>query len=331
MTDRPPSLERDHPVEFSVIITCYFEERSIDEFWRQLSEAMNSSARSYEILFVNDGSRDHTFDRLKKIFARDAKVHAVLDLFKNSGQGAAMAAGIAHARGRHFAFLDSDLQLSPTVLGSIVRDFTDDDDIATGYRERRRDSLWRIVPSWLANAIMRRVSQTRLKDFGCNAKVVHGNLVRSFDFGPKKAWRWAPLLRQAGRIREIPVPHRSRKFGKSGWTFAKLWRYNVDNIVRLSDRPFQLLTVACALSALAFVIRILLSWFNDFQLIPNVTTGLLLNILVVMLLIIVSILSSIGELVIRNFLILQDEPVYVIRELLTRSDDDTAAPREGGV
>ena len=125
--------------EFSAIITCYFEEKSIDEFHARLSRALESLGRTYEILFVNDGSTDKTFEKLEAIFERDPHVAAVLDLFKNSGQAAAMTAGFTHARGRHFIFMDSDLQLDPAELPRLVAKYDEGCDLVSGFRKNRKD------------------------------------------------------------------------------------------------------------------------------------------------------------------------------------------------
>ena len=106
--------------EISVIITCYFEESSIDEFHAKLSAALQATGRSYEIVFVNDGSTDGTFAKLKAIFQRDPHVCCVMDLFKNFGQRAAMAAGLCETRGRALLFMDSDLQLDPGELPKLL-------------------------------------------------------------------------------------------------------------------------------------------------------------------------------------------------------------------
>ena len=103
--------------EFSVIITCYFEEKSIDEFYGKLSAALEGLNRSYEIIFVNDGSTDGTFSRLQAIFDRDSKVAAVLDLFKNSGQAAAMTAGFLQARGAKFVFIGRPFNYAASIAG----------------------------------------------------------------------------------------------------------------------------------------------------------------------------------------------------------------------
>ena len=302
--------------EFSVIISCYYEEKSIEEFYGRLSASLQSLNRSYEIVFVNDGSTDKTFEKLRMIFEKDPHVTTIIDLFKNAGQAAAVTAGITHAQGKNFVFLDSDLQLDPEELPLLVKEFDKGFDIVSGFRQHRRDSLLRVIPSKIANVIMRKVSKSDFADFGCTFKIINGKLVRGFDFGPYKTLSTPNLIAKAQRCVEVPVTHHRRKYGKSGWTFKKLVQYNTDNVVCLSERPFQILGALCFFFALLFAVRIVLSRLFDFSILPKVTTGLLLNAVIISLLTIVSVLCLVGEFVIRNFLVLQRYPSYVIREIL---------------
>ena len=137
---------KDHPgvPEFSVLITCYFEERSIEEFHARLSEAMRALGRSYEIIFVNDGSTDRTFEKLSGIFDRDPSVSAILDMFRNAGQLAAITAALCESRGRALLLMDSDLQLAPEEIPLLVAEYDKGFDVVSGARVNRKDSWLRI-------------------------------------------------------------------------------------------------------------------------------------------------------------------------------------------
>jgi len=300
--------------EFSVIITCYHEEASIDEFYARLSKTLEGMGRSYEIIFVNDGSTDKTFKKLKTIFDKDANVTCVIDLFRNKGQQSAITVGLVHIQGDKIIFLDSDLQLDPEELPLLISEFDKGNDIVSGYRKNRKDSLFRKIPSKLANMIMRKVSQSDFTDFGCTFKIIDAKLIRSFEFGPFKVLQLVNVIAQAQHCREVPITHHPRKYGKSGWTFKRLFAYNMDNLVCLSQRPFQILSLVCLIFAFLFFLRIILVWFFDFSILQEITHGLLLNVIIIGLLTTTSVLCMIGEFVIRNFLILQRYPAYVIRE-----------------
>ena len=304
----------EYPRYLSVIITCYFEEKSIDEFYGRLSKTMEETGVSYEIIFVNDGSTDGTFDRLKEIYAKDPNVTTIIDLFRNSGQLAAMTAGIAHARGSHFVFMDSDLQLNPEELPLLLEEFDKGADIVSGYRKKRKAPLMRVFFSRIANMIMRRVSGHSVSDFGCTFKIYNGTLIRAFEFGPYRKFQTAYVYSKAKTTKEIPITHNPRKYGKSGWTFTTLSSFLMDNVVGMSRRPFQLLSLICLIAAGVFLVRVILAWAMPFSILPEITTGLILNAILVHLLITVAVLSAIGEYVIRNFTSLQAYPAYIIRE-----------------
>ena len=318
MTTSPTPGELQSDIEFSVCIACHYEEKSIEEFHRRLSATLKSLNRTYEIIFVNDGSHDGTWAKLKAIFADDPHVHAVLDLFKNSGQQAAVTAGLNESRGKALVFIDSDLQLAPEDLTRLVEEYDRGYDMATGYRENRKDSLLRIVPSKLANVIMRRASHSKVRDFGCTFKIVNAALVRAFQYGPQHLISGVELISKMDRIAEVPVTHYPRRYGKSGWTFAKLMKYNMDNVVILSERPFQVVGVLCLGVTMLVALRVLLSRVFPVIILASVSNGLLLNVIVIALLVNVALLSLIGEFAIRSFFQQKGTPLYIVREKLSR-------------
>ena len=302
--------------EFSVVIACYFEEKSIEEFYQRLSKTMESVNRSYEIIFTNDGSTDRTWEKLKTIFSQNPNVSTVINFYRNYGQAAAMLAGYREATGENIVFLDSDLQLDPEEFPLLLDAFDQDMDIATGYRTVRKDSLFRRLPSLVANTISRKVTGKQLKDLGCTFKIIRGDLLRAFEAGPFKPWSTLHVIRHASRIAEVPVSHHPRKHGKSGYTFRKLFKTNMDIIVQLSQSPFQILSFLCIIFAAFFSLRVIFSWaFPNFAFLEEITTGLLLNAITVFAFVIVGVLCVIGELVIRNFVNLNRDPLYIIREI----------------
>lgn len=317
-TPTAASPEPQSDIEFSVLITCYYEENSIDEFYRRLSATLENLNRSYEIIFVNDGSHDGTWEKLKAILAKDPHVHAIVDLFKNSGQQAAATAALNESRGRTLVYIDSDLQLAPEELPLLVAEYDRGFDLVTGYRKERKDSWFRIVPSFLANVIMRKASHSRIRDFGCTFKICNAVPVRAFQFGPRHLFTFVEVISKLDRIAEVPISHFPRRYGSSGWTFAKLLKYNMDNMVILSERPFQATALLCLIVALLLVLRILLYRFYPVMILPSVSTGLLLNAIVVGLLITVAMLSVVGEFAIRSFFAHRDAPLYIVREKISR-------------
>jgi glycosyltransferase involved in cell wall biosynthesis len=305
-------------VEFSVLVTCYYEENSIDEFYGRLSTTLEKIGRPYEIIFVNDGSRDGTWQKIKAIFSKDCHVHAALDFSKNSGQLAAITAALSESRGSAIVLFDSDLQLRPEELPLLVAEYDKGSDLVTGYRVQRKDSLFRIVPSLMANVIMRRASHSTIRDFGCTFKIYNAELVRAFHYGPRHLFSNIEVISKLDRISQVPVTHLPRKHGQSGWTFSKLMKYNTDNVVVLSERPFQIIAFLCFAMTAVFVFRLLLEAFFPIRILPLVSNGLLLNVVVISLLVNVALLSMVGEFTIRAFLVSRDLPLYIVRERLKR-------------
>jgi glycosyltransferase involved in cell wall biosynthesis len=307
--------------DFTLLVTCHFEEKSIDEFYRRMRDTLESTGRSYEIVMVNDGSTDGTWERLKAIYNADPKVTAVMDFFKNAGQQAAITAALCEARGKSVILMDSDLQLAPEELPLLIAKYDEGYDLVSGYRENRRDSLFRVLPSKLANMIMRRVSKSTLSDFGCTYKIYNAALIHAFGYGPRHVFSNVDAIAALQRYCEVPVTHYPRKYGKSGWTFTKLWRYNMDNFVLLTQYPFQLLGLFCIFASGLFLLRIVAGFYTDFQVLDQVSNGLILNSVAFAMLFILSVLALMGEFTLRCFAALRKAPAYAIREKLSRHDD----------
>ena len=312
-----PETHRDTP-ELSALITCYYEEKTVEEFHRRLSEALEGLGRSYEIIFVNDGSTDKTFERLEAIFEKDPHVSVILDLFKNAGQGAAITAAFCESSGRVILSMDSDMQLDPAELPDLIAAYDAGTDVVSGCRTSRSDSLFRIIPSKAANIIMRRASRTNFHDFGCTFKLYNAKLLRAFELGPWNIFNPVTVIAQADRCIEVPVSHRPRSQGKSGWTFRKLWNYQMEHVVSLTAKPFQYMGGLAVLLAMAFFLRIVIDRLTPFTMMAEVTNGLLLNAVAITFLLLFAALCMIGEFCIRTFLASQHVPKYIVRERIGR-------------
>ena len=312
------SEQSPEPVEFTVVVACFREEHTVVDFHRRLSATLAALGRTSEIVFVNDGSDDSTWERLVGIFESDPRVGAIVDLFRNSGQAAAITAGIVEARGSHLVFLDSDLQLDPEDLPRLVEAFDRGADVVSGFRMTREDDAWRRVASRLGNAVLRRASGAPLRDFGCTFKIMNGAMVRAFGLGPAKPARLPHLMAAAGRCVEVPVSHHPRPHGRSGWTFSRLFAYNLENVLDLSDRPFQILGASLFALAALVVVRVVLGPFFSVRILPEVSGGLLLNALVAGILLVLALFASVGEYVMRAYRMLQGRPAYIVRTVKRR-------------
>jgi glycosyltransferase involved in cell wall biosynthesis len=309
-------MSEDTQPEITAIVTSYFEEKSLPEFYAQLSSALHDLGRPYEIIMINDGSTDRTFEIMKELFEKDPNITAIVDFFKNSGQLAAMTAGACRARGKAILFIDSDLQLTPKDLPRLVEKYDEGYDLVSGYRVDRRDSPFRVLPSKIANMIMRRVSQTTLSDFGCTFKLYNAKVLRAFELGPFKLFNTASVISRIGRWTEVPVTHFPRPYGRSGWTFRKLWQFNMENFVNLSHKPFQLIGGLCLLFAALFTLRVLVDLVFHIKILSTVSNGLILNAIAVSCLATLGVICIVGEFTIRSFLSNQKYPAYIEREVI---------------
>lgn len=302
-------MSRPGTLDLSVVITCYYEEQSVEEFHSRLRKALDGLDVSSEIVMVNDGSTDGTWAKLCQIHERDPRT-TVVDLFRNAGQCAAISAGIQEARGRDLVFMDSDLQLDPEDLPRLYEVFARGQDVVNGIRRERRDPLRRRIPSSFANLILRGVARVPFTDFGCSFQVMRGELVRAHGFGPYKPFNNVLVTRSAGRFQEIPVNHHERPYGESGWSTLALWRYLMDNVVLYAQGVFQWFSLIALGVALLTMMRI----FLPGSILGGVSNGLLLNALLLASASVLAVVAFVGEYVLRTFAVHARGPLYVVRE-----------------
>lgn len=306
-------------VEFTVVVTSYFEEKSIEEFLDRLLSTMRRTERTFEVVLVNDGSTDKTFEKHVELLKANPEISRAINFFRNAGQLAAMSCGVEYGKGKHFIFIDSDLQLDPEEMPILLEKFDEGYDIVSGRRKNRKDTFRRKLPSKVANMIMAKVAGHQLTDFGCTYKVYNGDLIRPFNFGQYKPWKTAFVFSKAGSVIEVDITHRSRKYGESGWTLSKLLNFLFDHMVGISRRPFLWVSLASVIFAFLIVIRLILTPLFDFSVIGEVGNGLLLNVLFLIILLILAAVSALGEFVFRVFKRTEGDPIFVIKDHVEQS------------
>jgi glycosyltransferase involved in cell wall biosynthesis len=218
--------------DISVVIPLHDEEPNIVALHHELSSVMESLAVPYEIILIDDGSQDDTFERLVEVGAHDAGVR-IIRFTRNFGQTAAFAAGFAHARGRFIVTLDGDLQNDPADIPRLLQ-LARDHDIVCGWRRARQDAfLTRYVPSAVANWLIRLVTGVRLHDQGCSLKVFRAEVVKPLKLSPGMHRYLAAIASQlGGRVAEVVVNHRPRRFGRSKYGLSRTFGV-VRDIARL--------------------------------------------------------------------------------------------------
>jgi glycosyltransferase involved in cell wall biosynthesis len=228
----------------SVVVPLYNEEDSVVALHRAVVQSLTTRGIDYELVLVDDGSRDSTFARAAALVRGDPRLR-VVRLRRNYGQTAAMAAGIRQARGRVIVTMDGDLQNDPADIPRLLEKLDQGHDIVAGWRRRRQDAASRVAVSKVANRIMAQVMGTPIKDSGCSLKAFNADLVRGLPlYGDMH--RFIPAIsRLAGaRIAQIEVNHRPRTMGVSKYGFSRIWKVMLDIIsirflLHHARRPLQ--------------------------------------------------------------------------------------------
>lgn len=207
----------------SILIPIFDELESIPEMYAQVTEACTKIGRPYEILYVDDGSRDGTSAALDELVARDPRVR-VVHFRRNFGKSSALAAGFERVRGDIVLTLDADLQDDPAMIDDFVRRIEAGADLVSGWKQRRHDPLDKTLPSKLFNAVVSRLSGVKLNDFNCGYKAYRIDCVRELSvYGGFH--RFLPVLAHGRgfRVEELIVNHRARKHGKSKYGVKRVF------------------------------------------------------------------------------------------------------------
>lgn len=194
----------------------------------ELTDVLDQLCVSYEVILVDDGSADRTFERLASIQARHAAVK-VIRFTRNFGQTAAFAAGFAEARGQYIVTLDGDLQNDPRDIPAMLA-LARRKDIVSGWRRKRQDNfLTRYLPSAIANWLLGIVTGVRLHDNGCSLKVYRARVVKPLKLRPGMHRYFPAVASQlGGRVAEVEVNHRSRRHGRSKYNLSRTFRVVAD-------------------------------------------------------------------------------------------------------
>lgn len=240
------------PVDLSIVVPVFNEEQNLPLLHAELLAALVPLGRRFELIFVDDRSKDRSFDVLLELARHDP--HTRLIRFRaRCGQTAAMQAGFDHARGRYVVTLDGDLQNDPADIPRLLVKLEEGFDVVAGWRKQRHDGLvLRKLPSRLANRLIRAVTQVSIHDTGCTLKIFRRELLERMPIYAEQH-RFLPAISSAAgaRITELPVNHRPRRFGKSKYGLGRATRVLLDLfVVRMlatsSQRPlsyFVLLTM----------------------------------------------------------------------------------------
>lgn len=316
-------------VDFSVVIPVYNEEESLPRLYEALRDALDGLPESWEVILVDDGSRDNSYAILQELHQRDPRLR-VIRFRRNFGQTAAFAAGFDYARGEVILTMDADLQNDPRDIPLLLRTLREGDyDVVSGWRQNRQDAyLMRKLPSRIANWLISRVTGVQLHDYGCSLKAYRREVIENIHlYG--ELHRFVPALASwmGVRIHEIPVRHHARKYGKSKYGISRTIRVlldllTVNFLLNYAVKPMQIFGKWGLLSTfVGFVLALYLSILKLTTYAPLSNRPLLF---LAILLIIVGVqfitMGLLGELIVRTYHETQHKPIYAIREVLGGDD-----------
>ena len=319
--------------ELSVVIPLLDEAHNVESLCRELRETLEGWGRTFEVVLVDDGSTDGTFEILSRLHAADPRLR-VIQLRRNFGQTAAFAAGFARARGRLIVTADGDLQNDLRDIPRMVDKLEEGYDIVCGWRKARKDRwLSRRLPSRIANALISGATGVRLHDYGCSLKVFRAEVVKSLRlYGEMHRFIPAIASEQGVRIAEVVVNHRPRRHGRSKYGISRTVRVVLDLatvkfLLSYSTRPLQIFGLVGLLMGLAGTA--ITGYLSYLRLFGGESIGgrplLLLGILLLFTGLQLVSLGLLAEMQARTYHESQGKPTYYIRRLLDTPIDEAVA------
>jgi undecaprenyl-phosphate 4-deoxy-4-formamido-L-arabinose transferase len=309
----------------SVVIPVYNEEAVLPTLFARLYPALDALNRHYEIVFVNDGSRDRSAGLLRQQFEQRPDVTRVVLFASNFGQHRAILAGFAHARGSYVITLDADLQNPPEEIARVLAELDAGHDYVGTIRIQRRDVAWRRYASRVMNRIRERTTKVRITDQGCmfrgygRAVVDAVNLCSEYNtFVPALAYTFSMSPT------EIHVAHEERGAGQSKYSLFQLMRLNFDLITGFSTAPMQLFSVTGILISILSVCFVVFLLIRRYIVGPE-AEGVFSLFAIAFLLLGVALfgVGLVGEYVGRIYDEVRHRPRYIVGAVLERGEDST--------
>lgn len=225
-------------IYYSVVIPVKDESESLPYLYKELKEVLNKLGKQYEIVFIDDGSYDDSYQTLLSLQKKDKNIR-LIKFRANFGKSAAIAAGFKESKGKIVIMLDADLQDDPSDIPSLIQKLNEGYDLVNGWRKKRADTLSKKISSVLFNKGSAFVSGVKLRDFNCGIKVLTKEVANDlYIYG--ELHRFIPILaaKKKYRVTEIPVNNRHRKFGKSKYGVGRSWRGIIDLLTAIFISDF---------------------------------------------------------------------------------------------
>ena len=316
------NMALDDHIYVSVVIPIYNEEENLPHLFSQLQEALDNLDRKGEVVLVDDGSSDKSYELMQAFPEKDERFH-VISLRRNFGQTAAFSAGFDFSRGDVIITMDGDLQNDPMDMPKLLEKMSEGYDIVSGWRFDRQDTyLTRKLPSQMANRLISRSTGVSLHDYGCSLKAYKRDVLENTKlYGEMHRFIPALASQYGVRVAEVPVNHRARQFGQSKYGLGRIVRVVLDLLtvkflLDYATKPMQIFgLMGLASAGLGIVLSAYLSILRLFFETPLADRPLLLlAVLMIVIGVQLLIMGLLGELVIRTYHETQDKPIYSIRE-----------------
>src|SRR5215831_16884732 len=336
-------MRSDSPIQFSIVVPFFNEQENIPPLYMKLTEVMDGIGEPFELIFVDDGSKDNSFKVLSDIYEHDRRVN-IVRLRRNFGQTAALKAGFDFARGEVIISMDGDLQHDPEEIPRFVEKIEEGYDLVSGWRYQRKDAwLTRQLPSRIANWMMAKLSGIELHDFGTTFKAYRREIIQEIQlYG--ELHRFIPALASSSgaKIAEVPIQNLHRKNGRSNYGIGRTIRVFLDLMIvkfllDYSTRPLQffgLLGMAGASTGTLLGAYVLFKkLFYHAAVMTEHGPLLLLSIALLVSGIQFISMGLLGELMARTYYESQNKPIYTLREVKSHRKelgDSTEQARPSG-
>jgi glycosyltransferase involved in cell wall biosynthesis len=319
------SQANEQPIRYSIVVPFYNEQENIPPLYMKLTEVMDAIGEPYELVFVDDGSKDNTYKVLSEIYEHDRRVN-VVRLRRNFGQTPALKAGFDFVRGEIVISMDGDLQHDPEEIPRFLEKIEEGYDLVSGWRHQRKDHwLMRQLPSRTANWMMAKLSGIELHDFGTTFKAYRREIIQEIQlYG--ELHRFIPALASSmgAKITEVPIENLERKNGKSNYGIGRTIRVFLDLMIvkfllDYSTRPLQFFgLLGMSGMGVGSLLAVFLAYEKLILRQPIMTEhGPLMLLAVAVFISGVQFLSMglIGELIARTYYESQNKPIYALREV----------------
>jgi glycosyltransferase involved in cell wall biosynthesis len=318
-------------MRLSIVVPVYNEAENLEQLHQAIHNALqNQTHLNWEIIFVNDGSKDGSQQKLEELQRRAPDATRVIELRRNFGQTAAIAAGIDHAMGDVIVLMDADLQNDPADIPMMLDLIEQGYDVVSGWRVNRKDKFFtRVLPSRLANGLISLVTGVHLHDYGCTLKAYRREVLTGFRlYGEMHRFIPAYAHSVGARMIEVPVQHHPRRFGKTKYGLTRTLKvildlFTVKFLISYANKPIYLfggtgllLMLGSAVTLLYLIVRRL--WIGT-----SVTRSPYLPIAIMFFILgFQSILMGlIAELLVRTYHEAQSKPTYTIRRAIGFSEE----------